>query len=320
MNTSALRIAFAGTPEFAASHLQALIDAGFNIVAAYTQPDRPAGRGKQDKASPVKTLALASNIPVLQPHSLKDEHAQTELKALNLDVLIVVAYGLILPQAILDIPKFGCINVHASLLPRWRGAAPIERAILAGDEATGITIMQMDAGLDTGDMLLKKSIPISSSDNSASLTAQLTELGKSALIDVLKQIEAGSLSPQTQDNNLSTYAEKLEKNEALISWDKDAKEILRQINAFYPRSPAYCFYNDQRLRIIKASVQSENSQFDPGTIVHIDQGGMKIACNNSVLLVEKIQLPGKAETSIKDFLNGRKDYFVVGKKFSSTTA
>ena len=317
MNTSVLRIAFAGTPDFAASHLSALISAGYNIVGVYTQPDRPAGRGKQAKASPVKALALASGLPVFQPLSLKSEEAQSQMLALNLDLLIVVAYGLILPQAILDTPRFGCINVHASLLPRWRGAAPIERALLAGDEKTGITIMQMDAGLDTGDMLLSRTTAIKTDDNSASLTARLADLGKDALLDVLKQIQAGTLSPQPQDDKLSTYAAKLDKEEALIFWDKDADEIQRQINAFYPRSPAYCFYNGQRLRILQATVQTETTTSKPGTIVHIDPGGISVACNNSCLLIKKIQLPGKAEISIKDFLNGRKEFFAQSKLFSS---
>ncbi|MBN4075071.1 MAG: methionyl-tRNA formyltransferase [SAR86 cluster bacterium] len=320
MNTSALRIGFAGTPDFAACHLEVLINAGYNILGVYTQPDRPAGRGKQAKPSPVKTLALASNLLVFQPQSLKSEEAQKQLQELNLDVLVVVAYGLILPQAILDLPHFGCINVHASLLPRWRGAAPIERALLAGDEKTGITIMQMDAGLDTGDMLLSKTTPIKVDDNSASLTARLTSIGKDALLDVLTQIQSGSLSPQTQDNKLNTYASKLSKEEALISWNKNAKEIQRQINAFYPRSPAYCFYNGQRLRIIQASTQNEALSIKTGTIVQVNQGGIKVACNNSCLLIKKIQLPGKAEINIKDFLNGRRDYFSPGKIFSSTPA
>jgi len=317
MNTSVLRIAFAGTPDFAASHLSALISAGYNIVGVYTQPDRPAGRGKQAKASPVKALALASGLPVFQPLSLKSEEAQSQMLALNLDLLIVVAYGLILPQAILDTPRFGCINVHASLLPRWRGAAPIERALLAGDEKTGITIMQMDAGLDTGDMLLSRTTAIKTDDNSASLTARLADLGKDALLDVLKQIQAGTLSTQPQDDKLSTYAAKLDKEEALIFWDKDADEIQRQINAFYPRSPAYCFYNGQRLRILQATVQTETTTSKPGTIVHIDPGSISVACNNSCLLIKKIQLPGKAEISIKDFLNGRKEFFAQSKLFSS---
>jgi len=320
MNKSALRIAFAGTPDFAASHLQVLISAGYNILGVYTQPDRPSGRGKENKPSPVKRLALNSELSVFQPQNLKSLEAQKQLQALDLDVLVVVAYGLILPQAVIDAPRFGCINVHASLLPRWRGAAPIERAILAGDSQTGITIMQMDAGLDTGDMLLSATTPIESDDNSASLTARLTDIGKKALSDVLEQIESKSLSPVPQDNSLSTYAAKLTKQDALIIWDREDKEVQQQINAFYPRSPAYSFYKGQRLRITKAAVKSVDSSIKPGTIDHVNQDGLLVACRNSCLLIEKIQLPGKAEINVKDFLNGRKDFFKPDTVFSSFPA
>jgi len=317
MNKSALRIAFAGTPDFAASHLEVLIKAGYNILGVFTQPDRPSGRGKHDKPSPVKTLALEANLPVFQPYSLKNRETQMQLEALNLDVLVVVAYGLILPKAVLDIPRYGCINVHASLLPRWRGAAPIERAILAGDEKTGITIMQMDAGLDTGDMLLSIATPIKKDDNSASLTARLTGIGQKALLNVLQQIQSETLSPCAQDDELSTYAAKLDKEEALIIWNRHAKEIQQQINAFYPRSPAYCFYKGQRLRIIMASTQNKALSSNSGTIDQVFQNGILVACQNSSLLIEKIQLPGKAEIEVKDFLNGRKDFFTPGTFFSS---
>lgn len=318
MNTPALRIGFAGTPDFAASHLEVLIQAGYNILGVYTQPDRPVGRGKQPKPSPVKTLALASNLPIFQPQSLKNDEVQMQLQGLNLDVLVIVAYGLILPQDVIDLPRFGCINVHASLLPRWRGAAPIERALLAGDKETGITIMQMDASLDTGDILLSKATPIEVGDNSSSLTARLTTLGKNALLAVLHQIQSRSVLPQRQNNALSTYASKLTKEEALITWNRDAKEIQRQINAFYPRSPAYCFYNGQQLRIIQASPQSESLPTISGTIVKISHEGVKVSCKNSCLLITRIQLPGKTEISIKDFLNGHTNYFLPGKLFYST--
>lgn len=319
MNKPALRIAFAGTPVFAANHLKVLINAGYNILGVYTQPDRPSGRGKQDKPSPVKTLALESNLPIFQPQNLKSDDAQKQFEALNFDVLIVVAYGLILPKAILETPRFGCINVHASLLPRWRGAAPIERAMLAGDEQTGITIMQMDAGLDTGDMLLSKATPIKSDDNSESLTTRLTDLGQEALLEVLNQIESETLSPCKQNNELSTYATKLDKEEALIDWNKNAAVIQQQINVFYPRSPAYCFYKAQRLRIIQAVAQTKALPIKAGTISQIDQNGLIVACDNSSLLIKKIQLPGKAEISIKAFLNGRKDYFTAGTILSSSS-
>lgn len=316
MNKSALRIGFAGTPDFAARHLAALLSADLHVVCVYTQPDRPAGRGKQPQASSVKVMALLQNIPVQQPQSLKDEEAQQQIRDLKLDVLVVVAYGLILPKTVLTIPRYGCINVHASLLPRWRGAAPIERAILAGDKQSGITIMQMDAGLDTGEMLLRQSTDIEPDDNSASLTERLIILGQKSLLKVLEQVQSQTLTPEAQDDSLSSYASKLDKEEALIGWHKNAEAIQRQINAWYPRSPAYCFYYDQRLRIIQANSLEESSQENPGTILEISQTGLKISCVNSCLLIKKIQIPGKAETSIKDFLNGRKDFFKLGTQFS----
>ena len=317
MTKPPLRIGFAGTPDFAASHLSALVNAGYNILGVYTQPDRPAGRGKKAKPSAVKTLALAANLPIFQPQSLKNGDVQEQLKALNLDVLIVVAYGLILPQEVLDIPRKGCINVHASLLPRWRGAAPIERAMLAGDVKTGITIMQMDAGLDTGDMLLCAETSINVDDNSESLTNRLTTIGESSLLDVLAKIQNNTVKPIKQNNEFSTYAAKLTKEEALISWATSAIEIQRQINAFYPRSPAYCFYRGERVRIIQASALPKSSSGSYGMICQISSEGIEVCCEKSLLLIKKIQLAGKAEINIRDFLNGRKDYFSLGEKFDS---
>ncbi len=318
MNKPALRIGFAGTPEFAAEHLSTLLQESLNLVCVYTQPDRPAGRGKQAQASAVKKLAIKHNLPVLQPASLKTYEAEEEFKAFNLDVLIVVAYGLILPKSILDIPNKGCINVHASLLPRWRGAAPIERAILAGDQESGITIMQMDAGLDTGDMLCRKATTINSDDTSASLTLRLVKLGQTALLETLKQIHEGSLNPIKQDDSLSTYARKLDKKESLISWNTSAEKIQRQVNAFYPRSPAYTFYDGQRLRIIEALSIDDAANEETGTIVQISNEGIKVCCSSSCLLIKRFQLSGKSETGIKEFLNGRKDFFTLGSSFSFT--
>ncbi len=317
MNKPALRIGFAGTPAFAASHLESLISHGHHVLAVYTQPDRPAGRGKQPKASAVKIIAQTADVPVYQPLSLKNDDAQDQLRSLQLDLLIVVAYGLILPQAVLDIPRYGCINVHASLLPRWRGAAPIERAILAGDEKTGITIMQMDAGLDTGDILLSKETAITEQDNCHILGSRLSMLGAEAIEEVLSQIQAGGLNAQAQDDGASTYAEKLSKEDALIYWDKTASKIQRQVNAFYPRSPAYCFYKGERIRILQASIRDLSLSAPAGTISKVTSDGIAVACSNSCLLVTKIQLPGKAEVLVKDFLNGRKDFFSTGHAFVS---
>ena len=213
-----MRIVFAGTPEFAAQHLQALLDAGCQVVAVYTQPDRPAGRGQKLMPSPVKQLAVQHDIPVYQPQTLRAAEAQTELAELNADLMVVVAYGLILPQAVLDLPRLGCINSHASLLPRWRGAAPIQRAIEAGDSESGVTVMQMEAGLDTGPMLLKVSTPITADDTGGSLHDRLAALGSDALVQAVAALEAGTLSGEVQDDSQATYAHKLNKDEARLDW------------------------------------------------------------------------------------------------------
>lgn len=317
MDQPALKIGFAGTPEFAARHLAALLQAGHHVLAVYTQPDRPAGRGKQAQPSPVKNLGLAHRIPVKQPVSLKQEEAQHEMAALDLDVLVVVAYGLILPAAILALPRFGCINVHASILPRWRGAAPIERAILAGDKKSGICIMQMDAGLDTGDILLCKRTPISDEDNSETLSKRLLELGTLALLEVLTQIRNGSLNPRKQDDALSTYAAKLEKKDSEINWQQPAAVTLRQINALFPRAPAYSQYEGERVRFIRAQVLDGTPTQKPGTVMQVDNDGIRIACADACLQVNKIQLPGKAVIDLASFLNGRPDYFKPGTRFMS---
>ncbi len=315
MDKPALKIGFAGTPEFAAFHLEALLKAGYLPAAVYTQPDRPAGRGKQDQPSPVKTLALAHGLPVFQPLSLKNEQTQAQMAALDLDLLIVVAYGLLLPEAVLKLPRFGCINVHASLLPRWRGAAPIERAILAGDTQSGVCIMQMDAGLDTGDVLLCLKTPVSDEDNSASLSQRLSALGQQALLDVLSQLQAGTLKPQAQNDEQSTYAKKLTKEDSILNWKQDARLVLRQINALYPRSPAYSFYHQQRIRTIHASIVDVTKKETPGTILKADKQGILVSCEEGSLLVQKIQLPGKAEIDVASFLNGRPDFFTAGTCF-----
>lgn len=229
-----LNIIFAGTPDFAAQHLQALLNSEHNVIAVYTQPDKPAGRGKKLQASPVKQLAEQHNIPVYQPKSLRKEEAQAELKALNADVMVVVAYGLILPEAVLNAPKYGCLNVHGSLLPRWRGAAPIQRSIWAGDQETGVTIMQMDIGLDTGDMLHKVTTPIAADETSASLYAKLAELAPPALLEVLNGLESQAFKAEKQDDALSNYAEKLSKEEAKLDWNLTACQLERNIRAFNP--------------------------------------------------------------------------------------
>jgi methionyl-tRNA formyltransferase len=308
-----LNIVYAGTPEFAAVALQALLDSPHNVIAAYTQPDRPAGRGRKLKASPVKELALAHDIPVYQPESLKAPEEQAKLAALEPDVMVVAAYGLLLPEAVLSIPKRGCLNIHASLLPRWRGAAPIQRAILAGDAETGITIMQMDVGLDTGDMLYKLSTPIEPSDTAQALHDRLAELGARAIIEALNGLQAGNLSPQPQDESQANYAKKLQKSEATIDWQQPAVQIARQVAAFNPWPVAQSPYGDQVLRIWEARALDAQSEMAPGSVIRADKQGIDIACGEGVLRVLRLQRPGGKPQQAADFLNANKlDGAVLG--------
>ncbi|MES2624010.1 MAG: methionyl-tRNA formyltransferase [Pseudomonadota bacterium] len=321
MSVRDLRIVFAGTPEFAAVHLRSLIEAGCKIVSAYSQPDRPSGRGKKILPTPVKAVALSAGIPTRQPISLRTEEAQAELAALAPDLMIVVAYGLLLPQEILDTPRLGCINVHASLLPRWRGAAPIERAILAGDAETGITIMQMDKGLDTGPMLAAPRTPILDEDNSATLTRKLEKLGCKALLEILERLTEGSVQSTHQDNQAATYAHKLRKDEAGIIWDSSAETIHQQIRAFFPRSPAYCLYGGQRLRIITARAASQSySNRTPGSIVRLTQDSLIVACGVDSLEIYEVQLEGKTPMTLSVLSNGHPDFFEVGAQLLSAVA
>lgn len=322
--SSRLRVVFAGTPEFAAQHLKALIEqcaqrtdqAAFELVAVYSQPDRPAGRGKKVSASPVKMLAQANNIPVYQPVNFKEHSDRQVLAELNADLMVVVAYGLLLPKSVLDIPRHGCINVHGSLLPRWRGAAPIQRAVEAGDSKTGVTIMKMDVGLDTGDMLLKASCDISPRDSSASLHDKLIELGAPALLTVLNQIahcahEGKELDGESQDNSQSCYASKISKQEAIINWSLSAEVLDRQIRAFRPFPIAYTLHKGERLKIWEARALNENSSSIPGTLLALSDNGLEIACGEGRLLLSSIQIPSKKAMSVKDLLKGYKDRFVL---------
>ena len=312
-----LNIIFAGTPDFAAQHLQALIDSPYNVIAVYTQPDKPAGRGKKLQASPVKQLAEQHQIPVYQPKSLRKPETQAELTALHADVMVVVAYGLILPQAVLDAPTYGCLNVHGSLLPRWRGAAPIQRAIWAGDKQTGVTIMQMDAGLDTGDMLHKVFCDIDLQDTSADLYHKLAEIAPNALIEVLNHLTDGTFTAEPQDDTQSNYAEKLSKEEAKLDWQLSAAQLERNIRAFNPWPMAYLQLTDeqgnpQTLKVYHATVLPSVSQ-TPGTIISADKNGIQIATADGVLNLLQLQPAGKKPMSAQDLLNGRADWFAVGK-------
>lgn len=304
-----LNIIFAGTPDFAARHLQALLNSQHNVIGVYTQPDRPAGRGKKLTASPVKELAIANNIPVFQPGSLRKEPAQQELAALNADIMVVVAYGLILPKVVLDTPRLGCINVHGSILPRWRGAAPIQRALWAGDKETGVTIMQMDVGLDTGDMLLKTYLPIEDNDTSASLYEKLAEQGPIALLQTLEGLTNGTLAAEKQDEALANYAEKLTKEEARLDWNKSAKQLWQEVRAFNPWPVSYFEHQGNTIKVWQAHVSETISTAAPGTIISASKKGIEVATADGVLTLLSMQLPGKKPLNVADILNARGEWF-----------
>ena len=308
--TEALRIVFAGTPEFAAAHLKALLGTDHQIVAVYTQPDRPAGRGQKLMPSPVKQLAVENAIPVLQPPSLKDAAAQAELAALQPDLLVVVAYGLILPQAVLDIPRFGCINSHASLLPRWRGAAPIQRAVQAGDAESGVTVMQMEAGLDTGPMLLKVRTPITAEDTGGSLHDRLAELGPPAVIEAIAGLASGTLMGEAQDDAQANYAHKLNKDEARIDWSRSAIDLERLIRAFNPWPICHSTLNEAPLKVLAGRIGEGQGQ--PGEILAASKDGLTVACGSGALLLTRLQLPGGKALNFSDLYNSRREQFAVG--------
>lgn len=308
-----LNIIFAGTPDFAATHLQALLNSQHNVIAVYTQSDKPAGRGKKLQASPVKQLAEQHQIPVFQPKSLRKAEAQAELAALNADVMVVVAYGLILPEAVLNAPRFGCLNVHGSLLPLWRGAAPIQRAIWAGDNETGVTIMQMDIGLDTGDMLHKVSTPIAPDETSQSLYHKLAELAPPALLDVLDNLDQGKFIPQKQADSEANYAEKLSKEEALLDWNLSAAQLERNIRAFNPWPISYLTLEVegelQSVKVYQATVLPHQNR-EAGTVLSADKNGIQIATADGVLNITQLQPAGKKPMNVQDFLNGRSHWFI----------
>ena len=307
-----LKLIFAGTPDFAARHLAALLSSDHEVVAVYTQPDKPAGRGQKLTASPVKELALAHDLPVYQPASLRNEAAQAELAALGADLMVVVAYGLILPKAVLDTPRLGCLNVHGSLLPRWRGAAPIQRAIWAGDAETGVTIMQMDVGLDTGAMIRKVSCTIASDETSASLYDKLAELGPQALVDTLNAIAAGDTTAEAQDDALANYAQKLSKEEARIDWSMEAVAIERCIRAFNPWPISWFEVAEQTIKVWQAEVIDSDHGQSAGTLLKADKQGIDVATGKGVLRLLTLQPPGKKAMSVPDLLNSRRDWFEPG--------
>ena len=305
-----LRIIYAGTPDFAVPGLAALLDSGHQIVAVYTQPDRPSGRGRKIKPGPVKQLALEHDIPIYQPPNLRNEGDQQQLAALKPDLMVVAAYGLILPKVVLDTPRLGCINIHASLLPRWRGASPIQQAVLAGDTESGITIMQMDVGLDTGDMLLKASCSIEPTDSAAVLHDKLAALGAPLLLTTIDQLKTGTATPEKQDDNLTTYAPKILKQDAYIDWHQTAEQISRQVRAYNNWPVAYTQLGDERVRIWEALPVDAESSSGPGTVLSCQPEGIQVACgigtNAGVLNLERIQFTGGKALSARDILNANK--------------
>ena len=295
-----MKIVFAGTPAFGLPCLEALASSSHELQAVYTQPDRPAGRGLKLQASTIKAWAEAHHIPVYQPLNFKEEADVQALAALQPDIMVVIAYGLILPQSVLGLPRLGCINVHASLLPRYRGASPIQQALLEGDMQTGVTIMQMEAGLDTGPMLTRASCDIGM-DNAQELHDRLSQLAVTPLLHTLEELAKGQANPCLQNNDLATYAPKINKADAAINWHLSADQIDRQIRAYNPWPISFTEAGDQRLRIYKASIVRKEHTHQPGTIISIDNKGMLVAAGNDALLIEYLQWPGAKAMSVRDW-------------------
>lgn len=297
-----MKIIFAGTPEFAVPTLQMLLDSEHEVCAAYTQPDRPAGRGRKLHPSPVKELALKAGIPVFQPETLKTDEDLRQIASFNADLIVVVAYGMILTQTVLDMPSLGCVNVHGSLLPRWRGAAPIQRAIMAGDEKTGVTIMQMVRKLDAGDMLHKEECVIGPDDTASDLHDKLAQLGAIGLAKVLEQIKAGTVHVEKQNEALVTYAEKLEKSEAVLDWTQPAEQLARKVRGLNAWPVAQTLYQGEVLRIWRAEAINDDANAEPGSVRCVNKA-MDVATGKGMLRLHEVQLPGGKRMSIQAFLN-----------------
>jgi methionyl-tRNA formyltransferase len=312
--SNALKIIFAGTPDFAAKHLAALIQSEHQVVAVYCPPDKRAGRGKKLTACATKELALAHDIIVEQPTHFKEASDQEKLASYNADIMVVVAYGLLLPTVILATPRLGCINVHGSILPKWRGAAPIQRSLEAGDKETGVTIMQMDKGLDTGDMIATARCAITQQDSSATLYDKLAELGPSSLLETLGLMAEGKHNAVPQDNSLSTYAAKLDKNEAELNWQLPAEELHRKIRAYIPWPVTQFTFTDEkhtahRIRVWQASFSNSSHNQAVGSIISANKDGISIATASGILCLETLQLPGKKALAVRDILNGKAHWF-----------
>ena len=314
-----LNIIFAGTPDFAAQHLAELINSEHNVVAVYCPPDKPAGRGKKLTACATKLLAIENSLPVEQPVNFKEANDQQHLAQYGADVMVVVAYGLLLPEVILAAPRLGCINVHGSLLPKWRGAAPIQRSLEAGDEKTGVTIMQMDKGLDTGDMILTSECAIEDTDTSASLYEKLAQLGPKALLDTLALMTTNTHKAASQNDELATYAHKLDKTEAELNWQLPATELDQKIRAYIPWPVAQFTFTENtenrkqhRVRVWQASIKNANTTEPAGTILSASKEGIVVSTSKAAICLEVLQLPNKKALPVKDILNGRADWFKVG--------
>jgi len=300
MNTP--KVIFAGTPEFAVASLKALVESGITPIAVLTQPDRPAGRGKRLSASPVKQFAEDLGIPVLQPKTLRDAGVVAELEAMQPDLMVVAAYGLLLPQNVLDIPRAGCVNVHASLLPRWRGAAPIQAALLAGDEKTGVCLMSIEAGLDTGPVYSSDAITVNDGETAGELHDRLAELGGRVLAQHVKEIAAGKLEAITQDDDDATYAGKIATADAAIDWRRSARDIDRQVRAFNPVPGAWFMHGDERIKCWRAKPVA-GVDATPGTVVAASQEGIVVACGDGALSIGSLQRPGKRIITAGEFAN-----------------
>lgn len=309
-----MRVIFAGTPEFAATALAAVAESRHTVLAVLTQPDRPAGRGMKLVPSPVKKFALSHGLPVLQPATLKDDVVQRTLRELDADVLVVAAYGLLLPQAVLDIARFGAVNIHASLLPRWRGAAPIQRAILAGDRLTGICIMKMDAGLDTGPVLKEERLDIGDADTAGSLLDKLSSMGARLIVEALDAIETHGVTAVPQSSEGATYARKLEKAEAQISWDKSGEEIWRQIRAFDPAPGATTTFKGESLKLFRAEIEPGEGGA-AGKVLAADSAGIVVACGSGSVRIRELQRSGGRRLPVVEFLRGIQ--IVAGDTFGS---
>ncbi len=307
-----LTIVFAGTPSFAVPVLEKLLTSEHQIIAVYTQPDRPAGRGRQLSASPVKQVAQQHALPIYQPESLRDTTAQQQLAALHPDVMVVVGYGMILPEVVLNIPKYGCLNVHPSLLPKWRGATPVQSAILAGDTETGVAVMQLDKGMDSGDILQCETTTIGAEETSGELYDRLFTQGADLLLRTLADVETQQVKARPQQHDQATFAKKITKAQAEIDWQLPASKIHQQIRAFNPWPVAYTYFKQQPLKIWQASPVAGDTDDAPGTIVEVSKTALDIATGQGILRLQKVQQPGKKAMAIKDFINANQTSLKVG--------